>query len=491
MAYNNDHAWGRSYASLQSWVAPTVTTKELLGYDVVAFGVGNTYYQQCLSLMYSSGVTASCVNTKKEFLCGDGFVNELWGKSIVNFDKQTANELLELVSSERATFNGCAVLVNYNLLGESVSAEIIPFENVRLCVPDQNRCYTKVAVWDDWAFDSQRTAPSRADIRYYNLYNPSTVLEEIEKAGGINKYCGQVKLFTNTKMTYPLVSFHPVLNQVQTSGALAEFEANYVMNGLSVSGIIVNESESTNQEAYDKNLLQLEALGGSRTAGGIAYLEGKLKFEQVGSSQLDKDHTAVKKSVNDDIIQNFGIPPILIGRVRDGGFPNVDELENSFAYYNGVLRRERKEIESFFAELFANWFYEINPSGDYSIKPQTFQNESDVIEVPQAWAVLNSDEQRAYVAQKYEVPLIEAQRIKQNGKDATANESTNPEQATAQAQLRGSVGGVQGILQIADNYKRGIITDQSALTILEEIYGFSTQIAQEILGINGTAGAVN
>jgi hypothetical protein len=46
---------------------------------------------------------------------------------------------------------------------------------------------------------------------------------------------------------------------------------------------------------------------------------------------------------------------------------------------------------------------------------------------------------------------------------SATNESENPEQAAAQAQLRGSVGGVQGILQIADNFKKGIINEWQLL----------------------------
>ena len=71
------------------------------------------------------------------------------------------------------------------------------------------------------------------------------------------------------------------------------------------------------------------------------------------------------------------------------------------------------------------------------------------------------------------VPQIAAQQMKVK----------TPEQAAAQAQLRGSVGGVQGILQIADNFKKGIINDVAAITILQEIFGFDEAIARNILGL--------
>ena len=55
--------------------------------------------------------------------------------------------------------------------------------------------------------------------------------------------------------------------------------------------------------------------------------------------------------------------------------------------------------------------------------------------------------------------------------------------ALAQAGLRGSVGGVQGILQIQDSFSRGVTSEASALSILMTIYGFDNDTARSILGV--------
>ena len=52
----------------------------------------------------------------------------------------------------------------------------------------------------------------------------------------------------------------------------------------------------------------------------------------------------------------------------------------------------------------------------------------------------------------------------------------------AQAGLRGSVGGVQGVLSIQAAVKDGTTDRASALTILEEVYGFSPEVARGLLG---------
>jgi hypothetical protein len=58
------------------------------------------------------------------------------------------------------------------------------------------------------------------------------------------------------------------------------------------------------------------------------------------------------------------------------------------------------------------------------------------------------------------------------------------EQLDAQANLRGSVGGVQGILGIQASVKGGTTSAESAIETLIEIYGFTRETAIKILGTN-------
>lgn len=55
------------------------------------------------------------------------------------------------------------------------------------------------------------------------------------------------------------------------------------------------------------------------------------------------------------------------------------------------------------------------------------------------------------------------------------------QQRTAQANLRGTVGGVQGIMEILRGVKDGVTDKTSARNILMEIYGFTLQTANSIL----------
>ena len=55
-------------------------------------------------------------------------------------------------------------------------------------------------------------------------------------------------------------------------------------------------------------------------------------------------------------------------------------------------------------------------------------------------------------------------------------------EAEAKARLKGSVGGVQGILEIQNSVSQGITDYSAAISLLFEIFGFDEVTAKKILG---------
>jgi len=56
------------------------------------------------------------------------------------------------------------------------------------------------------------------------------------------------------------------------------------------------------------------------------------------------------------------------------------------------------------------------------------------------------------------------------------------ENAKAQAQLKGSVGGVQALLEIQTSVGLGTTDYSAAVTMIVNIYGFSKEVAEQLLG---------
>ena len=66
--------------------------------------------------------------------------------------------------------------------------------------------------------------------------------------------------------------------------------------------------------------------------------------------------------------------------------------------------------------------------------------------------------------------------------EVDASPVASEETLKAQAGLRGSVGGVQGILGIQESFSSGTTDFESAITILMEIYGFDRKVSSALLG---------
>lgn len=85
----------------------------------------------------------------------------------------------------------------------------------------------------------------------------------------------------------------------------------------------------------------------------------------------------------------------------------------------------------------------------------------------------------------YNQELIDKKNSRNNPKGSPEGEdqpTMTQEQLDAQANLRGSVGGVQGILGIQASVSQGITSMESAIATLIEIYGFNRETAVKILG---------
>jgi hypothetical protein len=55
-------------------------------------------------------------------------------------------------------------------------------------------------------------------------------------------------------------------------------------------------------------------------------------------------------------------------------------------------------------------------------------------------------------------------------------------EAESKARLKGTVGGVQGVLQIQASVSNGTTDLSAAIELLKEIYGFNDEVARKILG---------
>lgn len=360
------------FSTLQGYVKQDTPIRDINGWGVVGFGASNTYPQECEYALSNSGIAGACIDTFTDFLFGDGFEDESAARAIVNDKGETLNEVLMQAVEQFATFYGFALLLNVNVLGEYTSIECFPFKDIRLSTPDAEGRYTTAKVWDNWAYESPRLAPSTADIATLPLFNPATILEEVEAYGGIERYPGQLLYFTMNGGYYTPCTFDRVFEQVLATGNIPKFANNFIRNGFSSSAIIVNKNVSPDADTRAQNLQMFNKhLGGIRNAGNMGYIEGEFELLDISNTAaLDKQYVEIHERLKQDIIEAFQIPPILLGAQRHSGFPNQDEMRYAYTYYNSKTRKYRALIAKQFEEIARNFVYPIGEN--FTIKTAAF-----------------------------------------------------------------------------------------------------------------------
>lgn len=373
------------------------TSRNAINYDIQTFGDDNDFYQVVMKLIEGSVTGKSCVNVYSKFINGRGFSPELF-KMQVNSKKQTFDDLLRMVASDYAKFNGFALHINYNALGQKTSVYHIPFEHVRLQALDKEGKFSKVAIHPDWAREFISLKPfNQKDIKYYDLYNSdiNKINEQAENAGGWANYQGQVFYYSgNGDISYPIPTYAAALTDMSSDEGLSNINYRNIRNRFMSGGILagikkVEETELYKETASEEDSLREENIypksdemadvaselikfQGDEDACKIAYIEVENKdevptFIPFQSNNYDKDYTSAELSIKDKIGRAFNQPPILRAENIGAGFGS-ELMQACYDYYNSVTETERYDIERVFTEIFTNWKY--GEIASFAIQPK-------------------------------------------------------------------------------------------------------------------------
>jgi hypothetical protein len=154
------------------------------------------------------------------------------------------------------------------------------------------------------------------------------------------------------------------------------------------------------------------------------------------------------KEQKEEIAISHGINPALMGVRIAGSLGQSEEIEFSAKQFKRIwLNSNRKKVEDFLNEL----------AKTCGIKTRLNIKETELIDF-----AMEQGEQQTQVV---------------NGEPVAVDK-----EAEARATLKGSVGGVQGIIGIQTAVSEGLTDRGSAIALLELIYGFSPEDATRLLG---------
>lgn len=332
---------------------------------ILFFDKDNGYPNRMRMYVNASGTGKPVVEMFGTYCNGNGFRDLRLAKLKVNKKGQTCDDILAAVADDMAYHYGFYIHVNYNALYEIVSFKVIPFENVRYAIPDEgSQTVTRVAVYDDWAKKkSDKMAIRPDDVEFLYLYDPrpEVIQRQVEKAGGWNKYKGQV--YCNP-LGYCLPLYDCVQEELLTDAGIKTFKLSTIESGFAASFIYVHKGKKpakTKDGDYNNSVEeQLELFQDPETGGAIfvVYAEKpdqEPKLIPVKKDYDDRLYNTVRKTTKDDIIGALLIPPVLL--LQTPGKLGGPEYNEAVDIYNTQTAKHRLRIERAFEELFARSIY--------------------------------------------------------------------------------------------------------------------------------------
>lgn len=469
------------------------TSEKITVWEVEGQGNNNNFPQQLLQNVYNSPAGSAAIDLWHQFVEGAGLADDSVGKVKVN-TTQTLNDLHGKISADTSSMWGFSVQVTYNNAGERKSFQHLPFESARLGALNDKGITDRVyfnPYYGTADYDKRFTT-------WFYSYNPDPtfVKDQIAQHNKLRAekkvdflYPGQVYWFSIERplaRIYPQPFYFSAISWFQVDAAIQKFHSRNIDNNFLLS-LLINkfgnpdvkageEDDEGNQistvgEEFNKDMSDF---AGAENAGAVLVNwfqkeEEKATIEEFPNNVNDNLFATLQTLVSDQIAIGTKSPRILINIATSGKLGDAEEILNAVQVMNGNTSRMRSILSSEYLKLF-NGYKNFNEETDFTIAKLNPFN------ILPSWVVesLNTQQRNKYIAENFNIDFEEPTKQKKTTDD--------PAQAAAQAQLKGSVGGVQGILSIQQGVSAGLTTRESALEVLQLIYGFTEDEANRLLG---------
>ena len=349
---------------------PSLTPRYLSSLGVKSYDEDNLYPQNAQTIIGNSKTGSGCLQRYADYLEGNGIKSPAIAAFVINHKGEKMNDLHALVAADLASFNGFAIHVNYNALGHITELQHVPFENVRLCEPDEDGNILQVAIHPDWTGRLTRCGKTvkvkRENIDYIDIFNPERAATQMMDAGGPLHYKGQIYYYSRAgHLQYPLAEYDSILTDLSTDEGLSNLMLrNARMNFLPAGAWVHYRSQGWPNDGEDIDgygdaegyyAEELRTLQGDKNAMKIMDVtiensEDKPEFIPIQGDNLDKEFTATASEVKDCIYSRFGQEGFLSLRNGKVGFSGTLVADITTDYANrcvklqGVLTRIYKEI---------------------------------------------------------------------------------------------------------------------------------------------------
>lgn len=209
--------------------------------EIYTQGDDNMYPERQDRLINNSITAKMASDLMIQYIIGDGLGN---ADNFKINDKQKLIDFITDVSEDIVKQRGCFIHFDYNLNYEPLNPIVLPFERCRVGKKDSKEYNGKILYKVDWN-------DTKESVKVYDVYNNNKdiVKKQIETAGSIQKYKGQV-LFVNMdrNMIYPLSRIDAVANDCDSEAQASVYRNQLLRKGFFGKQLVVTPPLIQNDE---------------------------------------------------------------------------------------------------------------------------------------------------------------------------------------------------------------------------------------------------
>lgn len=487
--------WVKVYNLIQREIAYTTqidSTDQYIPY----FDHSDVFPVELNNLVTGSPTATSCISTLTDFITGEGFnQGEKLEQKKLNVQGLTFEQFHAIQAGSLAQFWGVATLVKYNNVGQITELTDLPFSNCRLGVPDSKGVISKIKYNPYFGTALYK----RSDTIEYDVYNPDHAVEQALKQG--SKFKGQVAWFgirDKKHPFYPVPDYYTAKHWMRVEKNAGIYFDENLENGFLNSAIIklfgdpndpsgLKDSDGNDipkGKAFNTEMTQ-NFSGAKRVAKIMAFwANNKDEFPTVEAFpsnagadmyRVQDDHATKKITIATKV-------PSILANINEGVSLGGDgnTIRAAVKLMQQRVKRMQNILLAYYKELLSRMVVPVTEA--MTIVPYNPFPELESID-PQIWAEMSTEERRKWIQDHTEIEIqIELEDKTTQNKENNTGTTKSPETLAAQAELRGSVGGVNGVLSVQQGVVSGATTVESGLSILTIIYGFTATEARQLLG---------
>ncbi len=356
---------------------------------VMSFGEKDDYPNVIEKTVAGSVTAGSASSIYSKFIMGKGFVDETLNDYVVGVDSRGKEirmlDLLRACSDSVSLFNGLYLHTPLNIEGKIKDVSLLPFKYCRFSKIDDRGYTESIVVNKNFGTKSFKAEDSVG----FSIFNPKpeVVQEQVKKAGGIEKYKGQMYFqFWDNRYLYPLSPFDAVYLDANTEWELSIYKNREIRNGFMLRHLlrIAKFESDENRNEFVSRIMENEGSDGSRVmiledeydeVTGAIKESGAFKLEKIDTNVNDKLFENWEQSLSNKIRKAIkALPAILIDYETSAlGNTSGEAIRQASLFYNGMTADDRHLMSRVFKEVFAHYHDPaVSEKTNWDIQPLTF-----------------------------------------------------------------------------------------------------------------------